>query len=124
MSMEKPDKIQSRQCIQELIELRDIFDALSGKWKLPLLQYLYNRQDEPNGFRKIEQGIAGISDKMLAKELKQLESNHLIIRSSSETTSSGIIYSISEHGKTAIPVIEVLVSWGRSHRELAKAIIR
>lgn len=122
--MEEPKNIENRQCVQELLKLRDSFDALSSKWKLPILQYLYNRQDEQNNFRKIEQEITGISDKMLAKELKALESNQLISRITPDTTPGNVMYSISDHGKTAIPIIKVLVDWGRTHREITKKLMR
>ncbi len=106
------------------MNLRDSFDALNGKWKLPVLQYLFNRQDELNGFRKIAQGIEGISDKMLAKELRELEENNLIQKLCCEVSHSSIRYQISEHGKTTIPLIRTLVEWGRMHREVATNIIK
>lgn len=121
--MEELQKIENRQCIQELLELRDSFDALSSKWKLPILQYLYNRQNEVNNFRKIEQGINGISDKMLAKALKELEMNNLICKTLPEMNSTNMVYTISDHGKTAIPMIRVFVEWGRTHREMTKKLM-
>jgi len=70
------------------MNLRDSFDALNDKWKLLLLQYLYNRQQELNSFSKILIGIEGISEKMLAKELRQLEQNNLIEKPSTGDSGS------------------------------------
>ena len=109
--------------MQELLESRDSFDALSSKWKLPILQYLYNRIDETNNFRKISRGVAGISDKMLSKELKHLEENYLISKSE-DLRASRRVYHITEHGTTAIPLIKNLVAWGRTHRDFAKQMFK
>lgn len=107
------------QCVQELLELRDSFDALSSKWKLPILQYLYNRRKEVNHFSKIARGVTGISDKMLTKALKELHSNHLV-EHTEDKFSANIAYGISAHGETAIPLIKTIVEWGRKHREITK----
>lgn len=112
------------QCIKELMNLIDSFDALNGKWKLPVLQYLYNRQDELNSFKKIVRGIDGLSDKMLAKELRQLEENSLIKKFEDHSSRLQVDYKITAHGKTAIPLIKTLVEWGRTHREITKNKIK
>lgn len=109
-----------QQCIQELLSLRDSFDTLSGKWKIPLLQYLYNREQEANHFRKIAQGIPGISDKMLAKELKELESNFLILKEIQTVPRATTLYRISPYGSQVIPVIKTLIEWGKAHRKMVK----
>lgn len=122
--METPATANAQQCIKELLSLRDSFDALSGKWKIPLLQYLCNREHEENNFRKIQKGIPGISDKMLAKELKELERNYLVRKEIRELPANAICYHISAYGKTAIPVIKMLIEWGKEHRKMAKSMLR
>lgn len=118
----KMDEISAipKQCIHELLSLRDSFDALSNKWSLPILQYLYNRQHEENSFSKMTEGIPGISEKMLAKQLRDLESNLLITRSDHMGILSRMVYQITEHGKSTIPLIRKLVEWGKVHREVIK----
>lgn len=101
----------------ELLALRDSLDILGSKWKLPILQFLYNRAEETNNFTKIENGVQGISAKMLAKELKSLEVNLLVDRRQLPTRPVTVVYSINAHGRTTLPVIRQLVDWGKAHRQ-------
>lgn len=64
----------------ELLALRDSLDILASKWKLTILQFLYNCAEEMNNFTKIENGVQSISAKTLAKELKSLEVTLLVDR--------------------------------------------
>lgn len=113
--MKKEEAVRP-QCVKELLALRDTLEIISSKWSLPVLQYLFNRIEEKNNFRKIERGVEGISAKMLTKELKVMETNKLIERTIQDTKPVTVDYAITEYGKTVIPVIKVLVNWGRDHR--------
>jgi DNA-binding HxlR family transcriptional regulator len=65
--------------------------------------------------------IKGISAKMLSKELRDLEVNRLVKRTVHNTRPVTVEYSITEHGKTFIPVIQVLIRWARRHRAIIKS---
>ena len=66
-------KMQEATCPQERIAMLDTFEALGGKWKLPILRYLSNRLDEQNTFKKMQRELGAISAKVLTEELKELE---------------------------------------------------
>jgi len=112
--MGKTDKIS---CKEELTALRDSLEILGGKWKLQIMRYLSNRPNEENNFKKIKQGIPGISAKMLSKELKDLEINLLINRTVRDTKPLTVAYSITDYGNSVVPVTSILVNWGMEHRE-------
>src|SRR5258705_276573 len=59
-------------CTKALIPVRDALDILSGKWKLPIIIALSfgNRR-----FSELGKQVHGITDKMLSKELRELEIN-------------------------------------------------
>jgi DNA-binding HxlR family transcriptional regulator len=107
----------AHECSEELLAIRDTFETLGGKWKLQILHYLSARVHEVNTFKKIEHGIAGISAKMLAKELKVLEANGLVTREVQPTKPITVQYNITDYGKTSEEIINQLVCWGRQHRE-------
>lgn len=111
-------------CSQELRAMRDSLDILGGKWKLRILQYLSNRQQEELHFKKIQREIEGISAKMLSKELKDLETNLLITRSIQEEPEHKVRYAITEYGKSAVPITAQLVDWGLQHRDKIKTSIK
>jgi len=104
-------------CNEELFAMRDSLDVLGGKWKLMILRYLTNRTDQQIHFKKLQRGIAGISAKMLSKELRELEVNLLITRTIQYTKPITVIYAVTEYGKSVFPVTETLVKWGLIHRD-------
>ena len=68
-------------CLTTLPSLRDALEVVSGKWKLLILVALATGHQR---FRDIERSIPGISSKVLAKELKDLEQHQLIRRTVQE----------------------------------------
>lgn len=110
-------KSNQLSCKEELTALRDSLEILGGKWKLQIMRYLGNRPAEENNFKKIEQGIPGISAKMLSKELKDLEINLMITRTVRDTKPLTVVYTITEYGKGVLPVTSTLVDWGLEHRK-------
>lgn len=112
--------LRETSCSEELFAIRDSLEILGGKWKLLILIYLKNRQDQLVHFKMIERGIQGISAKMLSKELKELEINELVTRTIQDTRPITVTYALTDYGKSVIPVIEALVQWGFDHRMMIK----
>ena len=83
--------------------------------------YLAINKESRNCFLQIRRDINGISAKMLSKELRDLEMNRLVQRTVRNTRPVTVEYAITEHGKTFMPVIQALISWGRKHRALIKS---
>lgn len=94
--------------------IRDAFDTLKGKWRLPILISLAY---EPKRFTQISADIPGISDKILAAELKDLELHQMVCRVGSEEFSSVVAYTLTEHGKSVQKVMFELKAWGELHRK-------
>ncbi len=104
------------ECTGNLLAMRDTLEVLGGKWKLLILHYLMTRDKQVNTFKKMQREIIGISAKMLTKELKDLEANHLVLREQLDTRPVTVQYSITEYGRSTKELIENLVNWGTSHR--------
>jgi DNA-binding HxlR family transcriptional regulator len=62
-------------CTRSLLPIRDALNIINGKWKLPIMFSLMLNNLR---FKEMEREIKGITPKMLAKELKELETNQLI----------------------------------------------
>jgi DNA-binding HxlR family transcriptional regulator len=62
-------------------------------------------------------GVVGISNKMLSKELKELEVNKIVTRTILDTQPITVQYELTEHGKTLQTIINNLSEWGQSHRK-------
>lgn len=105
---------QQEECLAALLPVRDALEVLSGRWKLPILITLSNR---PKRFKEISKDINGITDKMLSKELKDLEVNKLVTRTVYDTFPPTVEYAATEHSKTLSDVIFALKDWGDLHRK-------
>ncbi len=115
-NIKKNGYTRESSCDEELRAMRDCLFLIGGKWKLLILRYLANRQHLELNFTKILQDIGGISPKVLTKELKDLEQNQLIYRKQNNDKVPKVYYSLSEYGKTVIPLTETIVQWGLDHR--------
>lgn len=93
--------------------VRDALDVLSGKWKLQIMLALSKGATR---FKQVAKEVPGITDKMLSKELKDLEVNHLVKRDVLPTFPPTVDYTLTNHGKTLDRVIMELSAWGIAHR--------
>ncbi|MBK1442486.1 helix-turn-helix transcriptional regulator [Parapedobacter sp. ISTM3] len=95
--------------------VQDSMDVLNGKWKIPIISSIcfYNKRR----FSDILNDIDGISNRMLSKELKELELNKLIKRTVLDTQPVTVEYQLTEHGLTLKTIIDNLTEWGISHRK-------
>lgn len=100
---------------REMMAVQDSMDVLSGKWKISIISSIcyYNKRR----FSDVLNDIPGISNKMLSKELKELEINKLIKRTVLETQPITVQYELTEHGKTLQTIIRNLTDWGIEHRK-------
>ena len=104
--------------------LRNVLDALyviNGKWKLAVILCLVQ---SPKRFNEIQTAVTGISAKILAKELKDLELNGFIVRNVYPTTPVSIIYEAAPYSRTLRSVLQELSAWGEQHREKVKESMR
>lgn len=68
-------------------------------------------------FREIERSIPKLSTKVLSKELKDMEENHLITRTILNGFPVRTEYTSTERSKTLEKVILELQHWGIDHRK-------
>ena len=101
-------------CTRALLPVRDALDILNGKWKLPIIIALSFGNKR---FSQIAKEIPNITDKMLSKELRDLEMNQLVKRTVYDSVPVVVEYSMTEYGKTLDNLIEELHKWGVMHRK-------
>ncbi len=113
-----PSKVE---CAGSLKNVIDALYVLNGKWKLALILCLMQSSKR---FNEIQSEIPGISPKVLANELKDLELNFFITRNVYPTTPVSIIYEATEYSRTLKKVLAELSTWGEQHREKIKQSMR
>ena len=109
------------ECAGSLKNVLDALYVLNGKWKLALILSLVQSSKR---FNEIQHELTGISAKVLAKELKDLELNEFITRNVYPTTPVSIIYEATGYSLTLKNVLGELSSWGEQHREKIKQSMR
>ncbi len=106
--------ISKEACSKSISGVRDTLYVVGGKWKLPIVSALV---EGPLRFGELQKVLEDITPKVLSKELKELEINLLINREVQDTKPVTVAYSVTEYGKSVLPVTETLVQWGLNHRE-------
>lgn len=101
------------QCKELIMPVKDALDVLGGKWKLQIIVAI--RQGAKR-YSEIKKTVGGISDRMLSKELKELEMHQLIARTVYDAFPPVVEYNITEHGKSLDNTIHALRDWGIYHR--------
>jgi DNA-binding HxlR family transcriptional regulator len=101
---------------KEIMAVHDAMDVLNGKWKVSIISSIcyYNKRR----FSDILNDVQGISNKMLSKELKELESNQLVTRTVLDTQPISVQYQLTEYGLTLKTIIDNLAEWGTAHRKV------
>ncbi|MGN7888762.1 winged helix-turn-helix transcriptional regulator [Dyadobacter sp. 22481] len=102
------------ECTKSILPVRDALEVLSGKWKLPIIISLMFGNKR---FSQIAKEVPGITDKMLSKELRELESNDLVKRTVYDSIPVVVEYSLTEYGHSLKVVIATLRDWGAAHRK-------
>ena len=108
------NKLVHSECVNMILPVKDALDILSGKWKLPIIISLTFGNKR---FSQIAKEIPGITDKMLSKELRDLEMNELVKRTVYDSVPVIVEYSMTSYGKTLHKVISELRHWGIQHRK-------
>lgn len=87
---------------------------IGGKWKTVVLWYL---KKEKKRFSELKKLIPNITEKMLSLQLKDLESDGIVKRQIYPEVPPKVEYSLTDFGKTLIPMLEEIALWGRSLAE-------
>ncbi len=86
-------------------------DRIGGTWKMPILWRL---KDKVFRYSELKKDIPHITDKMLTTQLRELESEGFVHRKVYPVVPPKVEYSITERGKTAVPIINTIREYGLS----------
>ena len=87
---------------------------ISGKYKMTILYTLM--EFGVVRFNEMKRYIGGISYKTLSATLKELEADQLVQREEYPQIPPKVEYSLTERGKSLIPILDNLCQWGDDHR--------
>ncbi|MGI6230215.1 MAG: winged helix-turn-helix transcriptional regulator [Tractidigestivibacter sp.] len=93
--------------------LRRVLDAIGGKWKILLLVAL--SQSDELRYGELRRLVFGITNTMLASSLKELEADGLVKRTQYPEMPVRVEYSLTDRGRSLIPVLMELKDWGEEN---------
>lgn len=91
---------------------------LGTKWK-PIVIYVLRARTAR--FGQIHASIGSISKKVLTTTLKELEADGILLREEFKELPPRVEYSLTEKGKTLLPIIVELAKWDNQHYDHKKA---
>ncbi|MDY3091013.1 MAG: helix-turn-helix domain-containing protein [Porphyromonas sp.] len=90
--------------------VRNVLSRIGDRWSLLTLLALQDT-DKPLRFTELCKAIPGVSQKMLASTLGELEADDLVKRTAYPEIPPRVEYSLTERGKSLMPLLNKLVEW-------------
>lgn len=97
-----------------------IGEVLYGKWKIRLLWFIDQGHKRPS---ELLRKIPDATRRVLNVQLKELEDHELVTKKIYPVVPPKVEYSLTEFGKTLIPVIGTLGQWGDAHQDRLRDVI-
>ncbi|MGP7818571.1 winged helix-turn-helix transcriptional regulator [Niallia sp. 01092] len=89
--------------------------VIGGKWKGVILYHLINGEKRFNELRRI---CPNITQRMLTLQLRELEKDGIIHREVYHQVPPKVEYSLTDFGKSIVPIILLMKDWGEEYRNL------
>jgi len=87
---------------------------IGGKYKMVIMYWLVVKKVVRHN--ELKRFIGNISFKMLSSTLKELEADGLIVRKEHPQVPPKVEYSLSERGKSLMPILDAMCEWGKKNR--------
>jgi DNA-binding HxlR family transcriptional regulator len=95
-------------------------EVLYGKWKIHLLYFISEGARRPG---ELQRKIPAATRRVLNVQLNQLEDHGLIAKKIYAELPPKVEYSLTELGKSVLPMIAALGKWGDDHQEHLRRVI-
>lgn len=87
-------------------------EVIGGKWKGIILYHLLDGEVR---FSELKRQVGSVTQRMLTKQLRELENDGLISRKVYPVVPPKVEYSLTEKGQTLDPILIALRDWGQEH---------
>lgn len=112
-------RLMKAECLSDYVKLKGknypctvslTMDLIGGKWKAVIL---YHLKDGKQRFSELRKEMPDITEMTLSLQLKQLEKDGFVSRKVyGRKPPIKVVYSLTDFGKTFIPVLEAITAWG------------
>ncbi|MDO4693141.1 MAG: helix-turn-helix domain-containing protein [Eikenella sp.] len=92
--------------------VRTTLGIIGGKWKVLIL---YHLSSDTRRFNELQRLLPGITQRMLTLQLRELEADGIVHREVYPQVPPKVEYSLTDFGRTLLPVIEAMHRWGETY---------
>jgi DNA-binding HxlR family transcriptional regulator len=107
-----PREQSSQPCSTD--ELEEALKVIEGRWKALIIFHLFGAP--VLRFSELRRAIAGISQKMLIQQLRNLESSGVVARKVYPQVPPKVEYSLTKDGLALRPSLQALQLWAASRK--------
>jgi DNA-binding HxlR family transcriptional regulator len=98
------------------VGVEEVLKLLEGRWKLIILFHLFDGKVQR--YSDFEKLISGISQKMLAQQLRRLEADGIVARKVYPQVPPKVEYRLTEWGQSLCPALDALLKWAEQRDSL------
>lgn len=112
------EKVDAPPCLSPegaASQVEAAFELLGGRWKMIIIFHLF--AVPIMRFSELERAIAGVSQKMLAQQLRELERDGLLSRTLHAEVPPRVEYRLTKIGEALRPALQAIREW-INNREL------
>lgn len=105
--------MEEKACCKKKVNVKPFAYAISlinGKWKMHILFWLWKK--EVLRYSELKRALGKVTHKMLSNQLKEMEESGVIIRTEYPQVPPKVEYSLSEMGKSMMPILQSFCQWG------------
>lgn len=92
-----------------------VLRLLEGRWKLIILFHLFDGKVQR--YSDFEKLIPGISQKMLAQQLRQLEADGIVSRTVYPQVPPKVEYRLTAWGQELCPALDAMLKWAEKRED-------
>ncbi|GGX88066.1 winged helix-turn-helix transcriptional regulator [Streptomyces hiroshimensis] len=111
----------SSQETPEYCAIETAMEVLGGRWKLAILKQLLTGTLR---FSELKRALPRITQRMLTRQLRELEADGLITRTVYREVPPRVEYALTEAGRSLDAIADQLDTWGRWYRDTYRAADR
>lgn len=89
-------------------------EIIGGKWKSLILWHL---RVKTLRFSQLQRRLGSITQKMQTQQLRELERDGMIHREVYAEVPPRVEYSLTELGRSVVPILEQMCAWGKVYQE-------
>ena len=109
IAKESSTNLQNKQMLKDKCPVTYTLERIGGRWKALILYHLSNKALR---YGELKRAMPSITEKMLIQQLKELETDKLLLRDVKPVVPPHVTYSLTEAGMALKPVLQAMATWG------------